>query len=92
MPQKLDEKTKELIAIGCSVAAKCQPCLKYHLKKAEEINLEQWQILEAIRLGKMIGDKSNEFMAEFSDKAVEKEINDKDSSCCSVDNPESCQV
>ncbi|MCZ7361250.1 MAG: carboxymuconolactone decarboxylase family protein [Candidatus Methanoperedens sp.] len=29
-----DTKTKELIAIGSSIAANCQPCLEYHLKIA----------------------------------------------------------
>ena len=29
----LDERTKELIAIGASVCAHCQPCLTYHVNK-----------------------------------------------------------
>ena len=27
----MDERTKELIAIGASVGAHCQPCLTYHV-------------------------------------------------------------
>lgn len=68
--QELDERTKELIAIGCSVAAKCQPCLKYHLKKAQEVGVKDWQIKQAIALGKMISNKANEFMAQFSDEVL----------------------
>ena len=31
----MDEKVKELIAVGASVGAHCQPCLTYHVVKAE---------------------------------------------------------
>jgi len=31
----MDEKTKELIAIGASVGAHCQPCLAWHEKARE---------------------------------------------------------
>jgi len=30
----LDAKTRELVAIGASVVAKCQPCLSYHIEEA----------------------------------------------------------
>ena len=33
-PSVLDRKTKELVAIGASLAAKCQGCLEGHVKKA----------------------------------------------------------
>ncbi len=29
----MDEQTKELVAIGASVAANCYPCMKHHLAK-----------------------------------------------------------
>ena len=29
----MDENTKELIAIGASLAAHCQPCIKFHIEK-----------------------------------------------------------
>ena len=37
MQKVMDEKTKELIAIGASVSAHCQPCLTYHVAKAKEL-------------------------------------------------------
>ena len=30
----LDKKTKELIAVACSVMADCLPCLEWHYKQA----------------------------------------------------------
>ena len=47
-PTTLDLKTKELIAIGASLAAKCEGCLKGHIKKALEIGLTKAEISDAI--------------------------------------------
>ena len=33
----MDERTKELVAIGASVAAHCSPCMKHHLAKCDEL-------------------------------------------------------
>ncbi len=50
----LDSKTKELIAIGCSVACNCHPCIKYHTNKARELNIDPESIKQAIEVGKMV--------------------------------------
>lgn len=50
----LDNRTKELIAIGASVSANCQPCLEYHTGKAVEYGSEREEISEAIELGKLV--------------------------------------
>lgn len=50
----LDDKTKELIAIGCSVAANCHPCVKYHVGKAREMDVAAEAIDEAVAVGQMV--------------------------------------
>lgn len=50
----LDDKTRELIAIGCSVAANCHPCVKHHVGKAREMGLEAEAIDEAVAVGQMV--------------------------------------
>ena len=47
-PTTLDLKTKELIAIGVSLAARCEGCLQGHIKKALEIGLTKAEISDAI--------------------------------------------
>lgn len=44
----LDLKTKELIAIGVSLAVKCEGCLHGHIKKALELGLTKQEISDAI--------------------------------------------
>lgn len=47
-PTTLDLKTKELIAIGVSLVAKCEGCLEGHIKKAIELGLSKQEISDAI--------------------------------------------
>ncbi len=44
----MDEKVKELIAVGASVSAHCQPCLTFHVAKAKEMGIEESEIRQAI--------------------------------------------
>lgn len=48
VPSALDLKTKELIAIGASLVAKCEGCLQGHIKKALELGLTKEEISDAI--------------------------------------------
>jgi AhpD family alkylhydroperoxidase len=50
----LDEKTKELIAMGASFTAHCHPCLEYHSKKALEFGSDAEEIAEAIEVEKRV--------------------------------------
>ena len=50
----MDEQMKELIAIGASVSAHCQPCLAYHLGKARELGIGEDAIGEAIQVGFLV--------------------------------------
>jgi AhpD family alkylhydroperoxidase len=47
-PSVLDRKTKELIAIAASLAAKCQGCLEGHIKKALKAGATREEISESI--------------------------------------------
>ena len=46
----LDRKTKELIAIAASLAAKCQGCLEGHVQKAQKLGATREEISEAIAI------------------------------------------
>lgn len=49
-----DGKITELIAIGASISANCQPCLDYHIKKAKENGASEQDISAAINVGKTV--------------------------------------
>jgi AhpD family alkylhydroperoxidase len=50
----VDVKTKELIAIGASVSANCQPCVKFHLSKAKKLKIAAEDIQAALQVGAMV--------------------------------------
>jgi len=63
----MDKKNKELIAVGASVTANCEPCLKYHVKEAQEYGAGEAEIQEAIEVGQIVKKgamrKYNEFIS-----------------------------
>ena len=51
----LSEKTKELVAVGISVAIRCQPCIQNHVSAAVKMGNSRAEILEAISVGILMG-------------------------------------
>jgi AhpD family alkylhydroperoxidase len=51
---KLDERIRELIAIGASVGANCKACVEYHLGKGREAGAEGDELAEAVDVGRMV--------------------------------------
>ena len=51
---EIDARAKELIAIGASITANCQPCLEYHVAKALGLGADEQDVLEAIEVGKLV--------------------------------------
>lgn len=68
-PTALDLKTKELIAIGVSLVAKCEGCLEGHIKKALEIGCTKQEISDAIVIAVGIAAAG---VVDMSDKAALK--------------------
>jgi AhpD family alkylhydroperoxidase len=67
----MDEKTKELIAIGASVGAHCQPCLTWHVEKARELGIDDEEIRTAIETGHMVEKGAMSAMRKFSATVVD---------------------
>ena len=54
-PGALDRKTKELIAIGISVAARCDDCIGFHVKAAVDCGATREEILETLGMAIYMG-------------------------------------
>ena len=50
----LDEKSKELIALGASLAGNCFPCLRYHYKKCRELGIDVDDLDVALDMAKTV--------------------------------------
>lgn len=62
----MDDRIKELIAIGASIAGHCQPCLKYHIEQAVKLGVSLEEINTAIAVGKTIEKGALKAMDNFA--------------------------
>ncbi len=79
-----NSKIKELIAVGASITANCQPCLQYHTDKALEFGATSGEIAAAIETGKQVRKGAHTEMDAFvSDvKAGLRSPGAKEPACC----------
>jgi AhpD family alkylhydroperoxidase len=50
----MDDRMKELVAMGASAAANCHPCMDYHLAKCDELEIDRNEIVAAVKVGLMV--------------------------------------
>ena len=81
---KLDERLRELIAVGASVTANCRGCLQFHVGKAREAGTGEEEISEAVDVGKMVrsGAASQLDRTAADLKTVDARARSRPSSCC----------
>ncbi|MFC1544808.1 sigma-70 family RNA polymerase sigma factor [Gemmatimonadota bacterium] len=84
---KMDDSVRELIAIGASVTANCQPCLQHHIAEARKSGVEDEEITEAIAVAKMVRKGAMAKMDKYAAEILQtEELNrncDGDKSGCS---------
>lgn len=69
----LDIKTKELIAIGASIAGNCMPCLRYHFAEAVKAGCSLDEIVEAAQLAKRVKERPIADIYKLSEELLRKE-------------------
>lgn len=52
--KKMDDRTKELVAMGAAAAANCHPCMDHHLAKCDELGISRDEVAEAVKVGLMV--------------------------------------
>jgi len=66
----MDNRIKELVAIGASVTANCQPCLNYHAAKAREAGADEKEINMAMDVAKAVRKGAMNKMDQFASTIV----------------------
>jgi len=67
----LPKRTKELIAVGISVAINCESCMQWHINQATKAGVSQQEILEAIEVGIEMGGGPATVSARFALEVME---------------------
>lgn len=50
----MDERMKELIAMGASAAANCHPCMDHHLERCDDLGIDRAEVVAAVQVGLMV--------------------------------------
>lgn len=50
----MDDRMKELVAMGASAAANCHPCMDHHLAKCDEMGIDRDEVAAAVQVGLMV--------------------------------------
>ena len=50
----VDDRTKELVAMGAAAAANCHPCIEYHLAKCDGLGIDREEVVAAVKVGLMV--------------------------------------
>lgn len=76
----MDNKTKELIAIGASITANCIPCLDFHIAKAKENCATNKELIIASKIGLHVKNGAHKKISEHAAAQLsqfnEEQVND----------------
>ncbi|MDZ7580819.1 MAG: arsenite efflux transporter metallochaperone ArsD [Deltaproteobacteria bacterium] len=70
--KQMNASVKELVAIGASVGAHCQPCLEHHIQAAIGLGVTEEEIRQAVTVGHTVEKGAMAAMKKFSATAVEE--------------------
>jgi AhpD family alkylhydroperoxidase len=82
---ELSEKVKELVAVGASFTANCQPCIQYHTEKALASGADSAEVQAAIEVGRQVRKGASAKMDQFSSSLKDTQPVPEDakkSACC----------
>lgn len=68
----LDQKTMELVAIGVSVAVKCEPCLELHVNAAVQAGASLAEIKDAVATAEKVQQELDYLITK-----IREELNDE---------------
>ena len=54
-PGALDEKTKEIMALGIAIATRCDSCIGFHVKSLVRLGLTRAELCEALAMATYMG-------------------------------------
>jgi len=74
----MEDKIKLLIAVGASVTANCQPCLKTAVTQAQLAGVDKKEIIEAIAIGRVVRKGAFGKMDKFASTLTGKDVGNSD--------------
>lgn len=70
MTESLDAGTEELIAIGAALAANCEPCLRYHVRRGAEVGCTPEAMRRAVEIAQGVKETPARLLASLADRLL----------------------
>ena len=67
---RLEQREKELAAIGASIGANCRPCIEHHLPAGREAGLTETELADAVAAARMIRHQAIDLFAARVDELL----------------------
>ncbi len=84
-PSIYSSSVNELVAMGAAIAANCEPCLKYHYHKAQELGVPKADMARAVEMGAKVKDSPHQSILKLADRLTESALSKP------VSEPDSCR-
>ena len=66
----MNEQVTELVAIGAAIGSNCEPCLRYHHRRAIGLGVEASDLRAAVLLAQQVKDTPAKLMLDLADKLI----------------------
>ena len=67
---RLEQKQKELAAIGASIGANCRPCIEHHMPAGREAGLSETELADAIETAQRVRQEAVELFSARVDELL----------------------
>jgi AhpD family alkylhydroperoxidase len=73
-PSLFTPAVAELVAIGASIAANCEPCLRYHVAEAEKLGVTRTDMARAVELAAKVKDAPHRNILRLAERLTHLEL------------------
>lgn len=70
MEATLSKDQEELVSIGAAIAANCEPCLTYHVRKAREAGVTDRQLRAAVAVAQAVKETPARLILQAADRLL----------------------
>jgi AhpD family alkylhydroperoxidase len=70
-PSIYTDAVAELVAIGASIAANCEPCFKYHFQQAKKLGVSHEDMMRAVKTAQSVKEAPAKTMLQLAQRFLE---------------------
>ena len=89
-PPIFNEWVAELVALGAAIASNCEPCFRYHHRKAVELGISQDDMVQAVNVALKVKEQQAKAMVSLAQKLLVPEATKSGGCCGGEDKPGCC--